>query len=311
MEMHQIRYFLALSETLNFTRAAETCNVAQPSLTRAIKKLEEEFGQDLFRRERSRSHLTEFGQAMLPALRQTYESAETARKLALSYKHEMRSTLALAVSQTVDMSLISPFLAELTRVLPGLDVKLHRGDALKIAEDMKSGTVEVALSGPLNDDWDRFDMWPLFTEEFGVVVPHGHKLTMSRCVDIESLSGCTILARPYCECRDALSKLMREADVKESTTHDVPSDRDIVALVEAGLGLAIVPASTRLPDSVCWVPMHKVGVSRCISVVTVAGRKRSSAATTLINFLRSAEWPESSRGGHLSHSSKISSEAMQ
>lgn len=292
MEMHQIRYFLALSETLNFTRAAEMCNVAQPSLTRAIKKLEEEFGQDLFRRERARSHLTEFGRAMLPALRQTYESAETARKLALSYKHEMRSTLALAVSQTVDMSLISPFLAELTRVLPGLDVKLHRGDAPKIADDMKSGAVEIALAGPLNDDWDRFDVWPLFTEQFDVVVPHGHPLSSSREIRVESLAGCTILARPHCECHAAVSELLRDADVRESASHDVSSDRDIVALVEAGLGLAIVPASTRHPDSVCRVPIHQARVSRCVSLVSVAGRQRSSAATTLMNFLRSADWQE-------------------
>ena len=61
MEMHQVRYFLALCETLNFTRAAQRCNVAQPSLTRAIKNLEEELGGPLFRRERNRTHLTDLG----------------------------------------------------------------------------------------------------------------------------------------------------------------------------------------------------------------------------------------------------------
>ena len=61
MEMHQTRYFLAVCEALNFTRAAHHCNVAQPSLTRAIKKLEEELGGPLFRRERTRTHLTDLG----------------------------------------------------------------------------------------------------------------------------------------------------------------------------------------------------------------------------------------------------------
>ena len=79
MEMHQIRYFLAVSRTLIFTRAAEDCHVAQPSLTRAIKLLEAELGGDLFRRERNLTHLTEFGQRMLPLMSQCYESALAAK----------------------------------------------------------------------------------------------------------------------------------------------------------------------------------------------------------------------------------------
>jgi DNA-binding transcriptional LysR family regulator len=70
MEMHQVRYFLAVARTLNFTRAAEECHVAQPSLTRAIRQLEGELGGDLFRRERPHAQLTELGQRMLPLLRQ-------------------------------------------------------------------------------------------------------------------------------------------------------------------------------------------------------------------------------------------------
>ena len=79
MEMHQVRYFLAVARTLNFTRGAEECNVAQPSLTRAIRQLEEELGGDLFRRERPHAQLTELGHRMLPLLRQCHESALGAR----------------------------------------------------------------------------------------------------------------------------------------------------------------------------------------------------------------------------------------
>ena len=79
MEMHQVRYFLAAARTLNFTRAAEECNVTQPSLTRAIQKLEEEFGGQLFRRERSLTHLTELGRQMVPHLQRTYDAAQAAK----------------------------------------------------------------------------------------------------------------------------------------------------------------------------------------------------------------------------------------
>ena len=82
MEMHQVRYFLAVARTLNFTKAADECHVAQPSLTRAIKLLEGELGGDLFRRERPRAMLTPLGERMYPLLKQCYDSAQSARALA-------------------------------------------------------------------------------------------------------------------------------------------------------------------------------------------------------------------------------------
>jgi DNA-binding transcriptional LysR family regulator len=77
---------LTAARTLNFTRAAEECNVAQPSLTRAIQQLEEELGGDLFRRDRKLSHLTDLGQRMLPLMQQCYDMAQGAKSLAGSIK---------------------------------------------------------------------------------------------------------------------------------------------------------------------------------------------------------------------------------
>jgi len=108
MEMHQVRYFLAVAEVLNFTRAAEECHVAQPSLTRAIKQLEEELGGDLFRRERPHAQLTELGQRMLPLLRQCYESALGARSLAAALKSGEIGALRLALSHTIDVNIVIP-----------------------------------------------------------------------------------------------------------------------------------------------------------------------------------------------------------
>ena len=102
MEMHQVRYFLAVARTLNFTRAAEECHVAQPSLTRAIRQLEGEFGGDLFRRERPHAQLTELGQRMLPLLKQCYDSAAQRPYLASAIKSGEVGSLRLAISQTID-----------------------------------------------------------------------------------------------------------------------------------------------------------------------------------------------------------------
>ena len=84
LTLRAARFFLAVARALNFTRAAEECHVAQPSLTRAIRQLEGELGGDLFRRERPQAQLTELGQRMLPLLKQCYDSAVSARSVASS-----------------------------------------------------------------------------------------------------------------------------------------------------------------------------------------------------------------------------------
>jgi DNA-binding transcriptional LysR family regulator len=80
--MHLVRYFLALCETLNFSRAAGTCNVSQPDLTRAVRKLEEEPGGLLLRREHLLTHLTDFGRLVRPHLEQMMAEAEAAKSTA-------------------------------------------------------------------------------------------------------------------------------------------------------------------------------------------------------------------------------------
>jgi LysR family hydrogen peroxide-inducible transcriptional activator len=85
MEMHQIRYFLAVCETLNFTRAAEQCHVTQPALTRAVQKLEDEPGGLLFRRERHLTHLTDLGRLIRPQLEQIWKETEAAKTTAKSF----------------------------------------------------------------------------------------------------------------------------------------------------------------------------------------------------------------------------------
>src|SRR5947207_10675287 len=134
MEMHQVRYFLAVARVLNFTRAADECNVTQPSLTRAIKQLEAELGGDLFRRERPAAQLTELGLRMHPLLKQCYEAAIGARSLAASFKSGEVGALRIALTHAVDMTLLVPHLEQLKRYFNRLEFRLLRGTAKEVGE---------------------------------------------------------------------------------------------------------------------------------------------------------------------------------
>jgi LysR family hydrogen peroxide-inducible transcriptional activator len=92
MELHQIRYFLALCEELNFTRAAERCHVAQSSLTRAIRALEAELGGPLFHRERANTRLSRLGQKVKPLLEQAHCHAEAAHRQANDFVQPHRQS---------------------------------------------------------------------------------------------------------------------------------------------------------------------------------------------------------------------------
>src|SRR5271166_1662010 len=147
MEMHEVRYFLAVARTLNFTRAAEECNVAQPSLSRAVKKLEDELGADLFRRERALTHLTDLGRLMLPVLTQIYDSAVSAKALAAAHGKHTLLPLRLALSHTVNLGLFAGILTNLVAAFPGLELKFFRGTADEVADELKAGRSELAAAG--------------------------------------------------------------------------------------------------------------------------------------------------------------------
>src|SRR5262245_32591011 len=101
MEIQEIRYFLALCETLNFTRASERCNVTQPALTRAIQHLEGKLGGPLVHRERGNTHLTELGRIMRPYFQQVVEQMEEARQRAKCLTKLETSTLTVGLMCTV------------------------------------------------------------------------------------------------------------------------------------------------------------------------------------------------------------------
>ena len=290
MEMHQIRYFLSLSRTLNFTKAADQCNVAQPSLTRAIKKLEEEFGGALFRRERSRTHLTELGRLMLPVLQQAYDSAVAAKQLAASFHSSECAPLSIALSYTIDTNMISPFLAELTRAIPGLEIQMTRGTPDQITEQLKDGIVELALAGPLSSSWDRLESWLLFVECFNVLVPKHHPLTTHETIAIHQLEGESVLSRSYCECSDTLGEVLAENNVEQNASHNIPSETDLIGLVSAGLGVAFVPASLPHHGTVQALRLDGIELNRSVNLFSVAGRQRSPASSALIKLLRATDW---------------------
>jgi DNA-binding transcriptional LysR family regulator len=290
MEMHQVRYFLAAVSELNFTKAAEKCNVAQPSLTRAIKQLEAELGGDLFRRERPQAQLTDLGQRMLPLLKQCYDSAVGARSLASAIKGGEVGSLRLALSQTVGLDLLTRYFSELTRLFAGLEMTLLRGTAGDVVELLKKGDAELAIAGTIEEAWERLDKWPLFTERFQLLVNSQHPLAQRTQISIDDLRGQKFLKRNYCEDAARTSALLRGHDIDLERGHDVMTDEDLRVLIEANLGISFAPLSMQTPADLAKVAVSEIELSRTVYVYGVAGRQRTAVGAAMLKMLRAADW---------------------
>ena len=290
MEMHHVRYFLAVAQTLNFTRAAGECNVAQPSLSHAIRQLEEELGGALFRRERPHAQLTDLGQRMRPLLQQCYESALGARSLASSIKHGEVASLRIALSATIETALVMPYILGLRKHFKHLAVKLMRGTATQVAEFMKDGSAELAIASSLDKTWDRLDTWPLFTEAFVLMVGRKHRLAGCDSVHLSDLRSETILIRTYSEHIVSLMTLLRSQNFSLDRAHEVPSEHDLELFLEQGLGVAFVPQSALFSDCVKRIPITGLDLRRTVSLYGVAGRQRTAVANMVMKMLRASDW---------------------
>jgi DNA-binding transcriptional LysR family regulator len=296
MEMQQVRYFVAVAETLNFTRAAEQCNVTQPALTRAIKQLEFELGGELIRREGRHTHLTDLGNRMLPMLSQCYDSALAAKTLAKAVAKGDVSALSIAVARSFSIHLIMGALSEMYASFPGIQLKLKRGSAAEIAEMLKSGDADLALGGPLGDTWDRLEAWPMFNESFDLVVSRDHALAVRNAVDldVELIREEQFLVHQGAELSDYERQTLSTAGLNIGNAHEIDSSRDMEALVRSGFGIGVVPATALQSDQVQRLNFSGLEIQRTIAVYSVAGRLRSREASALLHLLRSADWSSAS-----------------
>ncbi|MCK1723115.1 LysR family transcriptional regulator [Bradyrhizobium sp. 141] len=292
MEMHQVRYFLAVAQVLNFTRAADECNVTQPSLTRAIKQLEAELGGDLFRRERPAAQLTELGQRMHPLLKQCYEAAAGARSLASSFKSGEIGALRVALTHSIDLALLIPHLNQIRRQFNRLEFRFLRGSSREVGEFLKKGEAELGIAAEIDEAWERLDVWPLFTEDFDLVVSKDHPLAERSSIEFDDLRSEQLLSRNYCEHARRISASLREHGIDVGHSHEISSERDLIELVEADIGVAMVPHTSPVPASLKRTAVAGLDARRTVNLYGVAGRQRTAVANAVMRMLRGADWRE-------------------
>jgi len=292
MEMHQVRYFLAVCETLNFTRAAENCNVSQPALTRAVHKLEEELGGLLLRRENNLTHLTDFGRLVRPHLEQMMAEAKAAKSTATQFLHMDNAPINLGVMCTVGPVRFMSFLADFRKTHPGCDMTLLEGVPARFAELLHVGELDLAVMAPPEAFNGRLEVRPLYRERFCVAFPMGHRFREKDVVRVADVAGETYLARINCEYQDYFDKCCGERGFALQIGFRSEREDWIQAMVAAGFGICFIPEFSPTIPGVLTRIVAEPEVVREVSLVWIAGRRFSPVVAAFARAIRGYRWPE-------------------
>ena len=286
MEMHQVRYFVALLESFSFTKAAQRCNVSQPALTRAIRLLEDELGAPLIYRERAKTRLTEFGELMKPHFFEIAQRADAARLTAAAFSGSKR--LRFGVMCTIAPKPVIMLIKSMAEKHPDIDLEITDNTAERLEALLLEGALDVALYCLPNQYDDHLYYMSAFRERLLIVLRHGHPLAARADLQLQELCGERYLNRINCEYNASFLWEDRKAVWKEIFR----SDRDdwILEMVAAGMGFGFLPEFSINHGGVKAIPIGDADLTREVNLVTVRGRPQSAALGALVRQARLHDW---------------------
>jgi DNA-binding transcriptional LysR family regulator len=291
MEMHQVRYFLAVAKQLNFSRAAEECNVTQPSLSRAIQQLEAELGGQLFHREHKFTHLTELGEMVRPHLETVYTAAAQAKQLSEEIKQLNKLPLKLGIMSTISPTEIVDLLAALRTKHDGLELRLCDADARELRRKLLEGDLEVAIYALPGEEVDeRMHMLPLFDEQMAIAVHQGHRMSNQLVYPVDEMNGENYIHRMNCEFAGYADHILKDKNVTCTPTYWSERDDWTLAMVAAGLGFAFMPINAVKHAGVVSLPIVDPEFWRKVNLVTVRGRRHSPGVGALVREAMRKKW---------------------
>ncbi|WP_414663981.1 LysR family transcriptional regulator [Horticoccus sp. 23ND18S-11] len=288
MELHQLRYFVAVAETENFTRAASRVHVSQPSLSQQILKLEGEVGHKLFHRLGRKAVLTEAGTAFLERARRILVEVENAAK-ELADHPSLGRRITVGAVQTVMPYLITPFIAQLRDSHPNLLIDAQEDFRGKLLQGVIEGDLDLAVV-PLPVRDHRISIEPLLVEPLMLVVGSRHPIASRSEISIKDLAEETFVSLGD---SSALASQIRSffGDQKFQPRIGIRCAQvaTLKQFVSSGLGISLLPQLARLPDdrdNLTYLRLTGSQPTRELVVIRHLQRYQSRGAELFLSLLR-------------------------
>jgi LysR family transcriptional regulator, hydrogen peroxide-inducible genes activator len=297
MEMHQLRYVVAVARAGNFSRAAEQCHVSQPSLSQQIQKLEEELGERLFDRMKREVKLTPHGESFLRRAVRVLEEVDTAKREAKDATDLLRGTVTLGVLPTIAPYLLPEVITEYLEKYPRVEIVVQEDTTVHLLKLLVACEIDFALaSQPIRDA--RLEVRELFSEELLLALPPGHALTRKRTVSASDLEGEALIVMKEGHCLgDQVLNFCDRSDLHPNISFRSAQLETIQSLVCAEMGLSLIPAMAAKPGQRS-VPQYRPFASpRPTRKIVTTWPKQRPPGRAAAEFLKivSARFGKSSR----------------
>jgi DNA-binding transcriptional LysR family regulator len=288
MQLHQLTYALAVAEEESFTRAADRLRLAQPSLSRQVRLLEQELGVVLFNRGpgQGRVTLTPDGSALLPFMRRVLADVAATDAEARALAGMARGRLAIGATPSLVTSVLAPALVTFHAGHPGIELSVVEAGSNQLVPRVASGEVDLALVVlPVMEPLVRTT--PLFDDPLVLAVAPSHPLARNRRVHVRELDGLDlVMFREGYDLRAVTLDACREAGVVPHLVSEGGEMAGVLSFVAAGLGAAVVPAIA-LPDdgSLVGVPFAAPTLGRSVALAQRGDRALARPALALADQL--------------------------
>lgn len=245
MQLQQLAYFLAVAETRHFTRAAQVSRVAQPSLSKQIRSLEQELGAPLFSRARGNITLTPAGEVLLPLAQRIITDTETARRSVAELAGMRKGRVRLGATPSLCAGLLAEALSEFHRRFPGIELNVEESGSRDLIGALGRGELDLAvIILPLHSSDPAFVTTPILRESLVVASarsePSPCAAVSMRVTDLRH-QPLVMFRRGY-DLRESTLAACREAGFEPRLSIEGGEMDAVLRFVEAGLGLAVVPS---------------------------------------------------------------------
>jgi LysR family hydrogen peroxide-inducible transcriptional activator len=289
MELHQLRYFLAVAQTGSFSRAAERCHVSQPALSQQVSKLERGLRQRLFDRLGRRVVLTDAGRLLLDRAGAIVAAVDDTQLRLRDIKDLGGGRLAVGVIPTVAPYLLPPALAWFVEHNPKVELCVQEDVTRNLLAATVAGDLDLALVALPTDD-DRLQAEPLLTELLYLALPPGHRLARQRHITVEDLreEPFILLGEMHCLGEQILS-FCRTNGCQPRIACRGAQLATIQALIELGQGVSLIPDMARRVESANSPTYRRLAdgkPTRTIAAVWHRQRYHSAAAESFLESLR-------------------------